>query len=223
MVTGIQLRKVHRKIKKDKVVESRIQELKRLLKKTSEDYQKKVYFILKEILELRKAQMENYGISSIANEKGVDLTHHQVLYIFGYEAISEYAHNKIAVGQIKLSTVLYIIRQNVRFREAEHQNKAIDMYLSGRLKTTELGRLSYEVIFDNVINDKEVERADKQLINISYALQDYLKTIRSKENLFSDRKTLSYIKNQMEKMIGEIDRIQKFGERLQLKEEVRNR
>lgn len=206
--------KLNRKLKNDKSADARINELKKQLKGIQENYQKKVYFILKEILDLRRKQIKKYGLGGLSREKGINLTIHQIMYIFGYAYISSFTMGKINSGQLRLSTALFIIKQDLRFREPLYQNKAVQMYLGGKLKTTELSRLSTAIIFDNIISNKEIEKADKQLINMSYSIQEYMKLVKSKQNLFSDRKTINYIINQLDRFDDLLENTLAVGEKL---------
>ena len=210
----IQIQKLQKKLSKDKSINLRIEKLKKLLKGVQEDYQRKVYFILKEILDLRKTQIKKYSLGGLSREKGINLTIHQIMYIFGYEYISSFTKDKIDKGQLRLSTALFIIKQDLRFREPIYQNKAVKMYMDGRLKTTELSRLSAAIIFDNVIFDKEIDKANKQLINMSFSIQEYMKLVKSKQNLFSDRKTIRYIINQLKRFEDLLEHTIKFGKKL---------
>lgn len=210
----ILIQKLRNKISNDKKTEIRINELKNQLNNIQEDYQKRVYFILKEIIDLRKTQIKKYSTGSLSREKGIKLTSHQIIYIFNYQYISDYSHSRIDAGQLRVSTILFIIKQDLKFREAQHQNKVVKMYLGGKLKTTEISRMSKAIFFDNVNYEKEIEKANKQVILISYSIQEYMKTIKSKQNLFSDRKTINYIINQIDRFKNLLEHTLKFGDKL---------
>lgn len=199
---------------KDNKIDLRIEELKRELKNVQEDYYRRVYVILKEILNLRKQQIKGYGLNNLAKEKGIELTAHQVNYIFGYEHISSHSKQLMDRGRIKPSTLLFIIKQSNKFREATYQDKVVDMYLDGKLKTTEISRMSAENILNNIITSTEVSRADKSIVHFIGYLSNILKDLRSRENLFTDRKALKMIKSLCEKIISEVERIEKFGKNL---------
>lgn len=203
------IKELNQKREKDRVIDEEVDKIKEKINNLQENYQKELYLLLKQMLKLRQRQMKGYGINSLAKEHGLNLTTHQIHYLFGYEHISQYAHKKIDNGEIKLSTALYIIRQDLRFREAQHQDKAIKMYLEGKLKTTEISRLSHEVIFGNVVQNKEIEKANKQLINMSYSLQEYMKTVKSKKKLFTDKKTIKYLMSQCDRLKTELSKISK--------------
>ena len=214
MTSQIQIQKLKKKIVKDKFIEEEIRELKKDLKSIQHDFQKRVYLILKRIMELRRTQIKKYGLGGLSREKDIGMTIHQIMYIFGYEYISDYTMQKIDSGQLKLSTALYIIKQDLRYREPIYQNKIVQMYLDGKLKTTEISRLSIEILFDNVLKDREIDIANKQLINISFSIQDFMKTIRSKRNLFSDKKTIRYLINQIDRLKELLEHSIKHGEKL---------
>jgi len=184
---------------KNSASDKRIEELKKQLKKVHKDYYKKVYYILKEILQIRKQQMKGYGESKLSTEKGINLTCHQISYIFGYRFVSTFTLKEIEKGRLKVSTALIIIKQNIKFREPTYQNKVVKMYLDGKLKTTEIGRVGAETILSHVISGKEISLANKQLIHYSFYTQEMMKTINSKRNLFSDEKILRYLKGQMKR------------------------
>lgn len=202
--------KLIQKLKVEKAIDIRIEELKRQLRKITHDYHRRVYFILKEIIELRKKQIKGYGISHLSKEKGINLTSHQIAYIFGYRFISSFVMDKIDKGELKVSTALFIIKQDQRFREPTPQNKAVKMYLEGKLKTTEISRLSSDIIFNKVNYKKEIKKANKQLINMGFGLQEYIKILRCKKKLFIDTKSLKIIQKEskaLKELTQELQRI----------------
>ena len=180
-------------IKKNKEIDMQVEGLIVEFKKTASDYQKKIYLILKDIIELRGKQISGYSVSNLSKEKGIDMTPHQLSYLFGYRYISDFTMGKIDEGKLKTSTALFIVRQDKRFREAMHQNKAVKIYLDGKLKTTEIARISSDIIFDTVNIDEEVSIANKQLIRMGFQMQEHAKTLRCKIKLFSDKKSMGMI------------------------------
>lgn len=195
------LKSLNEKKELDRQIEEEIVRLKKRLNEVHETYQKEVFLILEQILKLRQKQIKNYGVNALANERGINLSNHQIHYLFGYRFLSKFAHNQIDKGNLRLSTALYIVRQDLRYRIHDFQDKAIKMYLDGKLKTTEISRLSADIIFNRVNQGEEIDKANKQLINMSFSIQEYTKILKSKKNLFSDKKTLDYLKSQTNKFI----------------------
>lgn len=199
-----QILKFQKKIKQEEHIENKIKQLKRELKKVHNEYHKKVYIILKEIIRLRKQQMKNYGIGELANERDIDLSYHQIAYIFGMDYLSEKTKDLIASGLLKTSTALFVIKQHHKFREPRFQNKVINMYLKGVLNTTEISRMANRIIDDNVNMNEEIKHANKQLQTLMWIIQDKIKFVKSKRKLFTDTKTIQYIIAQNQKLTKEL-------------------
>lgn len=208
------LNELYRKQEENKKVDSQVEELIKQLKNVQESYYERLYAILKSIIVLRQKQIKNYGQTSLSREIGIDLTSHQIAYIFGYEAISSYTKSQITNGKLKLSSALFIIRQDKRYRNAFFQDKVVKMYLEGKLLTTEISRLSNDIIFGKVKSNTEITKANKQLVRMTYSIQEYMKVVKSKKNLFSDKKSIGYLINQLDRFRSLLQDTLKTGEKL---------
>lgn len=194
-------------------IDEQVKNLIRQLNKTNEDFQKKQYMILCEIIRLRKKQIKGYSPSSLSHEKGINLTTHQIQYLFGYRYISEATHREIDKGNLKTSTALWLIRQNMKLREEPLQNKAVKMYLDGKMNTSELGMLGTDAIEKDVISNK-IEDADRDAMRIIGFIEEIIKRLTIKRNLFTERHILIKIKRGAERIIEKVDDVLNNGEGL---------
>jgi len=201
-------------IEREENIDGQVKLLIAKLNALHEDYYKKAYIILKRIFTLRTNQMKGYGYSNLAREKGINLTPHQISYIFGYRFISPKVMEKIDRGKLKTSTALYFIRQSPKFREPKYQEKAIDMYLENKITTSQVGRLSVENLMENVISDKELNKSEKCSNRILYNMKNHLRDLRIRENSFKDRNTINQIRLTSESIAKQCEQILKFGKRI---------
>lgn len=207
-------------LEKSENIEGRIKILIAKLNSLREDYFKASYSILNKILSLRKTQIKGYGISHLSKEKGLNLTSHQIAYIFGYRHISPFVMEKIEGGQLKTSTALYIIKQSTKFRKPEYQDKIVKMYLQRKIDTSQISFMSAENILKGVISDKEINQADKLAIRILNYYKQGLKELRHREDLFKDRNVINQIRLCGERIVEQSERILKFGKNLDKERDI---
>lgn len=188
-------------------INAEVEQLKDKLRKINEDYRMEAYQILKRIMILRKTQFPNYGFGELAKEKGIDMTYHQIAYIFTIEHLSKKTRKLIDEGKIKPSTAIYIVRQNIKFQEDENQDKVIQMYLDGKVTTTEISRLSNQILTGKLDLVSEEQIANKQLQSFQHILTNKLTLLRNKRMLFSDIKTIDYTINRCVAIIDELNKI----------------
>jgi hypothetical protein len=214
-----QLFKLQSKIGKEKSVNAQVENLKKQLKLISDDYYIKSYQILTKIVQLRRTQIKGYSYYNLHKEEGIDLTQHQINYIYGYKYLTDFTKKEIEKGTLKTSTALYIVRQDKRYRSVEVQNRVVKEYLSGKLKVDEISRLKEQLVFDKRGYGEEIVKADKDLLSCYYKIEEIIKLIKSKRNLFSSLTIVSDLISQSEKLIKELEIVKKFGEKIKRVEE----
>lgn len=177
------------------------------LNQLQEDYYKKAYNVMNEIIRIRKRQIRGYGINDLHKEKGIELSSHSIQYIFGYRYLSGFTLEQIDKGNLKTSTALYIVRQNMKLREPLLQNRAIEAYINGKMNTCDLGIMGINALSKNVINDKAIEKADKDLNRIYITLEHILQKIKHRRDIFKNLKTINKIRGKISALDKELEDI----------------
>lgn len=192
-------------LKREKSVDVQVEILIERLKQVQESYFEEMYTILNQILRLRQNQIKNYKARSIAKERGINLTDGQIAYIFGYKYITPFTLDKIERGVFKVSTTLFLIKQDIRFQIPEYQNKVVDMFIKGKINTSEISRLSFESIITGQITKRDISLSNKQAVKIEEKLLDILKDIRIRKNQITDKQVLKAIKRTCLKILNELN------------------
>ena len=115
-------------------IEERVVELKANLDKLISVYSYNAYYILNEILTLRRQQIKGYELSKLSKEEGIYLMESQIRYIFGWRYATPTSIKLIESGKIQASLVLYLIRRGRIFREPKKQDEVIDAILTKKIK-----------------------------------------------------------------------------------------
>ncbi len=188
------------------------------LNKVHEDYYKRAYLILNQILKIRQRQRFQYGFTDLAREKGINLSSHQISYVLNYKYISPTNLKRINRGNLRVGTALFIIKQNKEFRKPELQDKVVKMYLDGKTNTSILSRLSNRIVLDNIVENRDIKEADMLALRIYHILEERLKMLKARKNLFSDVQILHSIRNAGARIVEEAENILKFGQNVKKKE-----
>ena len=199
---------------KEEEINKKIERLKKQLRFVVDDYYEKIYEILEEIISLRRKQMKKYNIADLSNEKGIGLTYSQINYIFSYKYISNETHKKIREGNLKLSTIMYIVNQDVRFRDSQQQNKVIDMYLRGEITTEEISRLKHPLIFDQDKFDERVVKADRYTIKMIYKIKGIERAAENNKLFFSNNKIFNQLCREVKILNETLFKIKEENEKL---------
>lgn len=155
---------------KQKAVETeqRIEELKEKLKQVHGKYLLSVYVVLKEIFDLRIAQIPSYTLFDLAREKGIEQKPHHVHYLFGFMYMSKTTKKLLEEGKLKPSTVLTIIASAKRFRDPIKQDGLVDLYLNGMLTTTEIAKYDSYHLLQMVESDTHMTNKNKIDLHLVY-------------------------------------------------------
>ena len=204
---------------KEEEINNKIERLKRQLHFVVDNYYEKIYEILEEIISLRKKQLKKYNMADLANEKGIGLTYSQIGYIFSYKYFSDETRKKIREGNLKISTTMYIISQDVRFRESQQQNEVIDMYLRGEITTEEISRLKHPLILDKDKFDERVVKADRYALKMIYKIKGLKRASENNKLFFSNNKIFNQLCEEA-KMLNET--LSKIKEENIIKEKKKN-
>jgi len=197
---------------------AKIEVLKKQLRVLTDDFYLRAYKILCEIVRLRKMTIKGYTVSNLSREEGIELTQHQINYIYCAKYLSEKSKRRIRTGKVKSGTVLYLIRQDLRFRNPVIQDRTLKKMMDGELKIDEVARMKEQLIFDNVDYDEETVVADKSLLNIIYNLNEIRKSIEAKRNLFSSLSLIKSAITQAENVEKELDIVRRLGKKIRRNE-----
>ena len=209
-----QLQAIKERFQNDESVNARVENLKSQLKLVNDNYYEQAYYILSQIIILRRTQIKNYGQTNLASEKNIGLSRHQIYTIMCYKYISKENLHKIGSGKLRTASVMYIIRSDKKFQEPKYQNKAIERMEKGEFNIRETHRIK-EYIFNEKLNYKEEShKADRQLSGIMSDIQRAYYLIEQKENLFTDKKLVQSVINTAERLIKKLNAVLNFGKRL---------
>lgn len=208
------LKQLQQRIGKDESVNAQVENLKSQLRLINDNYYQQAYFILRQIINLRRTQIKNYGQQNLAREKNIGLSRHQIYTIMCYQYISKENLEKIDRGKLRTASVMYVIRSDKKFQEPKYQNKAIEKMEQGEFNIRETHRIK-EYIFNEKLDYKEEsQKADRQLSGIMADIQRATNLVESKENLFTSKKLVQSTINATEKFLKSLEAVKSFGKRI---------
>lgn len=193
---------------KDERIDARINELKENLKKIYDDHHYKIYLILKEILLLRQNQINGYNIKDIHKEKDLNMSDDRVRYYMGFDYITEETRKLIDSRHIKSSTVLFILRKAVEFKEPEMQRKIIDQFLLGNINTSELSHVPKEELVARVNSQTETPDSRTICFKIYYKLKELRKAVRYQKSILLDKYSNGKLLEEAQKLVDDIKNLE---------------
>lgn len=188
-------------------IDKKIEELKVKLNKIYDNYYEEIYTILLQILKLRQQQIKGYSVSNLAREKNINLSSHQITYIFNYKYISKKSKKLISQKKIKSSTLLYIIRQNLKFRKPKYQDKAVKMYLNKKISTRGIQKLKYERIFNKKQKSEATNTALTQFVNAYNTLSTLNMLVKDKGYLIKNKPLLLSLKRNAQRLVKNLNKL----------------
>lgn len=197
-------------------IEKRIEELKKKFRTIYDNHYEQMYEILNEILLLRQKQIKKYKISNLANENGINLSPHQIQYIFSYRFISPYTMEQIKKRKFKISTAIYIIRQHIKFRNPIHQDKVVNMYINNKIGTREIQKLKEEKFFSKEQISVAKETANKLFVEMYDKIITHKRTIKNNGYLLTNKNLLLSVIQVTDGMLKDLKDLLKTNKNLKL-------
>ena len=186
-------------------VEEKITNLKQKLKILKGNFQMDVYKILKEILTLRQSQITNYKVRTLAKEKDIDLTEHQIVYYFGFDYLSSTSKSLIECGELNATTFLFLLRRNVEFRKHDIQDLIVRRLLDKKITTAQIGTLT----LDNLLHISKTPEAKKKMeksIQFLARTRELSRQFDLLEDYIIDSEVQTKIKNCLITLVKKINR-----------------
>lgn len=189
-------------LKRFTLVDKKVQHLINKLNKLNDEYQFKVYLILKEILKLRQTQMKKYTINSLANEKEINIVAESIQYIFGFDYLTKTTAQLIKDKKLKASTYLHIIRRSTELKKPLAQNKIIKDYVDGKITSTEISHIPMKALIHKTRQNYNKESV---LIGtkIIYRIENIKAYLKSNKKLLINKeinKSIKRVAKQLQKV-----------------------
>lgn len=173
---------------KDKIQEqeSKVQDLIQQFRELTDNYLYEAYLILRQIYDIRKAQIKDYSYTDLGMEKGIDLDRNRVRYIFAFAFMSESTKKRLENKQLKPSTILTVINRNVDMQQPEIQDGLFNKYLNKEITMQNVTNWSSQILL-NVAKDKDSMTEERRLmLQTVYHLRSVRNTIKEHKHLITE-------------------------------------
>lgn len=195
-------------LKQDQQINQKVEILKTDLKRVMNNHFFEIYKILKDIMKLRQEQIEGYGIKDLHKEKNLDLTDEQIRYYMGFDHVSERTQGLIDGQKIGSSTVLWILRKSMEFRNPETQALVIDKYIKGELTSSVISHTASEELVKKVKQEFYDASAEDIGMKICYRMKEVLKYLETNKDVLTSKKINHLINNEASKIVDLVDSLE---------------
>ena len=176
-------------------IEKQIRNLKEDLRRVRYSKIEMIYNILSKIIQLRKQQNSKYGVKSLVNEDGINLTTSQLRLIFSFPFLSSKTKQLVREGKLSDTIACFMLWRFRFLKEIQWQDRVIKFYLAGKIKASEIGEMNEKDLKHFLLTGNRIKTGDKYALSV-------LKTISS---ISSRIKSLAISKENKIKLISRVE------------------
>ncbi len=155
-------------------IENQIKELMKklhLITTKNNKYYFEAYTLLKQIYDLRCSQIEDYTISDLAREKGIDFPVRTLRAIFEFEHMTEKTKKLLKSGKLTHSAYKTLISYNTDFRKPVLQNKVVEKYLNKEITLNNMTHCSGHKLKGMIEKGETITQREKDKNEVEYHLK----------------------------------------------------
>jgi len=200
------MKKTHtrQKLEDKKIINQRIEELKKEFKKFTSNRIGEMYKILSKIVEIRKQENRRYAPRSLEWEKDLNLNSMQIRYIFSYQYISGMSERLIEEGKITDTAVCCLIYRFSFLKEPQWQNRMVQKYLNKEIRISESAEMGVNELKDFLLGKKIIRKDDKYILTATKTLRSMSSRLRKKQDVLKKskhKKSLLYQINELKREV----------------------